>query len=284
MIDRDSPPQRNGVLGSLSMVADAMKLLPSEAETKGRWSTLEWSKERRGWLFLTSTPDTRKRLAPLISLWLDILVLRLMNQGRMSPRPVWFILDELATLQRLPQLHTAITENRKSNNPVVLGFQGRSQLEVRYGHEAEAMMSQPSTKIFLCTSEPHAAKWISDTIGEQEIERIRESRTNEQFPQSRKSKGYNLEREIRPLVMASEISGLEKMHGYLKCGNLVIRLSLPYIGLESKEPQYIERPALPPPEEPPKVAAAVPGAQYIGALCSQARCTGDSTVSRDFRT
>jgi type IV secretory pathway TraG/TraD family ATPase VirD4 len=141
-----------------------------------------------------------------MSLWLDMLVLRLMNQGRMSPRPVWFILDELATLQRLPQLHTAVTENRKSNNPVVLGFQGRSQLEVRYGHEAEAMMSQPSTKIFLCTSEPHAAKWISDTIGEQEIERIRESRTNEQFPQSRKSKGYNLEREIRPLVMASEIS------------------------------------------------------------------------------
>src|SRR5258708_3508793 len=96
------------------------------------------------------------------------------------------------------------------------------------------MMSQPSTKIFLCTSEPHAAKWISDTIGEQEIERIRESRTNEQFPQSRKSKGYNLEREIRPLVMASEISGLEKMHAYLKCGNLVAPLSLPYIELESK--------------------------------------------------
>jgi hypothetical protein len=242
------------------MVADAMKLLPSETETKQPWSTLEWSKERRGWLFLTSTPDTRKCLAPLISLWLDMLVLRLMNQGRTSPRPVWFILDELATLQRLPQLHTAITENRKSNNPVVLGFQGRSQLEVRYGHEAEAMMSQPSTKIFLCTSEPHAAKWISDTIGEQEIERIRESRTNEQFPQSRKSKGYNLEREIRPLVMASEISGLEKMHGYLKCGNLVARMSLPYIELESKEPQYIERPAQQPPEETPKVAAAAAGA------------------------
>lgn len=259
MIDRDSPPQRNGVLGSLSMVADAMRLLPSEAETNGRWSTLDWSKGRRGWLFLTSTPDTRKRLAPLISLWLDILVLRLMNQGQTSARPTWFILDELATLQRLPQLHTGITENRKSNNPVVLGFQGRSQLEVRYGHEAEAMMSQPSTKIFLCTSEPHAAKWISDTIGEQETERIRESRTNGQFPRSRKSNSYNLEREVRPLVMASEISGLEKLHGYLKCGNLVVRLSLPYIELESREPQYIERPARPP-EEPPKVAMAAAGA------------------------
>ncbi len=241
MIDRESPPQRNGVLGSLNMVADAMKMLPREAETKCRWSTLQWSQERRGWLFLTSTPDTRKRLAPLISLWLDILVLRLMNQGRVSPRPVWFILDELATLQKLPQLHTAITENRKSNNPVVLGFQGRSQLEVRYGHEAEAMMSQPSTKIFMCTSEPRAAEWISDAIGEQEIERIRESRTSGQFPQSRNSKSYGLERQVEPLVMASEISGLEKMHGYLKCGNLVVRMSLPYIELESREPHYIER-------------------------------------------
>ena len=60
--------------------------------------------------------------------------------------------------------------------------------------------------------------------------------------------------------MASEISGLEKMHGYLKCGNLVARMSLPYIQLESREPQYIERPALPPSEEPPKVATAAAGA------------------------
>src|SRR5258706_5804682 len=60
--------------------------------------------------------------------------------------------------------------------------------------------------------------------------------------------------------MASEISGLEKMNGYLKCGNLVARMSLPYIQLETKEPQYIERPAQQPPEETPKVAAAAAGA------------------------
>ena len=115
---------------------------------------------------------------PLTSLWLDTLVLRLMNQGQPRPRPTWFVLDELASLQRLPQLHTAITENRKSNNPVVLGFQGRSQLETRYGHDAEAMLSQPATKIFLRTSEPRAAKWIADTIGDVEIERLRESRSS----------------------------------------------------------------------------------------------------------
>jgi hypothetical protein len=188
MIDKQSPQQRNERLGSLNMVADAMKLLPRERETSGRWNARTWSQERRGWLFITSTPETRKRLVPLTSLWLDMLVLRLMNQGQTSPLAVWFVLDELASLQKLPQLHTAITENRKSNNPVVLGFQGRSQLEVRYGHEAEAMLSQPATKIFLRTSEPRSAKWISDTIGEQEIERIRESRSSGQYPQTRKSR------------------------------------------------------------------------------------------------
>jgi type IV secretory pathway TraG/TraD family ATPase VirD4 len=54
----------------------------------------------------------------LMSLWLDTLVLRLMNQGDPAMLHAWFVLDELASLQRLPQLHTALTENRKSGNPV----------------------------------------------------------------------------------------------------------------------------------------------------------------------
>ena len=262
LIDRQAPAQRSGVLASLNMIADTLKLLPAERETTARWSAAEWSKNRRGWLFLTSTPETRKRLIPLTSLWLDTLVLRLMNQGtsnqrQTSPRKVWFVLDELASLQRLPQLHTAITENRKSNNPVVLGFQGRSQLETRYGHEAEAMLSQPATKIFLRTSECRAAEWISKTIGEIEIERLRESRSSGQMGRQRNTKSYNLERQVEPLVMASEISGLPSLRGYLKDENLVVRMSFPFLELPSNHPKYIERTMKMRTEEPPQAAASV---------------------------
>jgi len=52
---------------------------------------------------------------------------------------------------------------------VILGFQGRSQLEARYGEDTDAMLSQPGTKIFLKTSEPRAARWVSEAIGEIEI-------------------------------------------------------------------------------------------------------------------
>jgi type IV secretory pathway TraG/TraD family ATPase VirD4 len=238
IIDRQAPAQRSGVLAALNMVADTLKLLPRESLTTRRWSASSWARDRRGWLFLTSTPETRTRLVPLTSLWLDMLVLRLMNRGQPSHRAVWFVLDELASLQRLPQLHTAVTENRKSNNPVVLGFQGRSQLETRYGHDAEAMLSQPATKIFLRTSEPHAAKWISDTIGEIEIERMRESRSKGKYGQ----RTFGLERQVEPLVMASEISGLPSMRGYLKVENLVARLHFPFIELPARQPAFVERP------------------------------------------
>jgi hypothetical protein len=222
MIDRRAPAQRSGVLASLNMVADSLKLLPRAADTTKRWSAAAWSNKRKGWLFLASTPATRERLVLLASLWLDTLVLRLMSYGQTGPHPVWFVLDELASLQRLPQLHTAVTENRKSNNPVVLGFQGRSQLETRYGHEAEAMLSQPATKIFLATSEPNAARWISDAIGEIETERLSESRSSGQWGQSRNSETWNLQRQREPLVIPSEITGLQPLHGYLKHRNLVV--------------------------------------------------------------
>ena len=130
------------------MVADSFRLLPKEEE-QPRLDRHQWAEDRRGWIFITSRPALREALRPLISLWLDILVLRLLTEPHPDQRPAWFVIDELASLQRLPQLHTAITENRKSNNPVILGFQGRSQLEARYGDDAEAMLSQPATKIFL---------------------------------------------------------------------------------------------------------------------------------------
>lgn len=237
---RGAGPQRGGVLGALNMVADSLKLLPRESDTKHRWTTEEWARQKTGWLFLTSTPRFRERLLPLTSLWLDTLVLRLMNQGDPAMRHAWFVLDELASLQRLPQLHTALTENRKSGNPVVIGFQGRSQLEVRYGHEAESMLSQPATKIFLHTSEPRAAKWISDTIGEVEMERVKET-VNTHPLKITKSRSYHTERRTEPLILPSEISGLQRLHALLKVDNMVVPFSFPYLAPVKSQLGFIPR-------------------------------------------
>ena len=146
-------------------------------------------------------------------------------------------MDELASLQRLPQLHTAITENRKSKNPLVLGFQGKAQLEVIYGHLAEVMLSQPATKIFLKTTEPKAAEWVSNAIGKIEIERMKETH----FDGSRSGKNFTIDRQVEPLVMDSEISGLENRHAFLKLGNNVARFHFEYMDVPQTTPGFVPR-------------------------------------------
>jgi type IV secretory pathway TraG/TraD family ATPase VirD4 len=260
LIDPKAPQQRTGVLGSLNMSADSFRLLPKESETTSVWTATNWAETRRGWIFITSRPTMREALRPLISLWIDTLVLRLLNEPMPDQKPVWFVIDELASLQRLPQLHTAITENRKSQNPVILGFQGRSQMEARYGEDSEAMLSQPATKIFLRTTEPRAAKWVSEAIGEVEIERLRETH----YDGSRAGKNFALDRQTEPLVLPSEVSGLDDLRGFLKYGNHVARFSFPFIALEEKSPGFDERPmddlivpSMPPPAEPEEMQGSL---------------------------
>jgi len=238
MIAKGAQQQRNGVLASLGLIADSLRMLPRKDKTKNHWSATEWSENRRGWIFLTSKPSEREALRPLHSLWIDLLVLRLLNEPKEGQHPVWFVLDELASLQRLPQLHTAITENRKSKNPIVLGFQGKAQLEYIYGHMAEVMLSQPATKIFLKTTEPKAAEWVSSAIGKVEIERMRQTH----FDGSRTGKNFTLERQVEPLVMDSEISGLPDRHAYLKLGNYVACFSFAYHDIPATQPAFVPRP------------------------------------------
>lgn len=237
LIDPSAPQQRSGVLASLSLIADSFRLLPRREDAAREWNAREWSKERRGWIFITSQPAEREALRPLHSLWIDMLVLRLLSAPGPGQHPVWFVLDELASLQKLPQLHTAITENRKSRNPIVLGFQGKAQLEVVYGHLAEVMLSQPATKIFLKTTEPHAAEWVSQAIGKVEIERMKETH----FDGSRSGRNFALDRQTEQLVLDSEISGLENLHAFLKHGNYVTRFSFPALQMPPAQPKFIER-------------------------------------------
>ncbi len=60
-----------------------------------------------------------------------------------------------------------------------------------------------------------------------EIERLRETH----FDGSRAGRNFALDRQIEPLVMESEISGLPDLHAYMKYENYVTRFSFPYFDM-----------------------------------------------------
>jgi len=60
-----------------------------------------------------------------------------------------------------------------------------------------------------------------------EIERLRETH----FDGTRAGRNFTLDRQIEPLVMESEISGLADLHAYMKYQNYVTRFSFPYFDM-----------------------------------------------------
>ena len=100
------------------------------------------------------------------------------------------------------------------------------------------MLSQPATKIFLKTTEPKAAEWVSKAIGQVEIERVRETHQLG----SRQWKSFTVDRQTEPLVMDSEISGLPDKHAFLKLGNYVARFAFTYCDLQPVAPAFQPRP------------------------------------------
>ena len=129
------------------------------------------------------------------------------------------------------------------------------------------MLSQPATKVFFRTSEPQAAKWISETLGEIEVERLKESRTPKLL---RSQKSFAMEIDTKPLIMASEIAGLEPLHGFVKQENRVVPVEFAYVAMRSLRPAFVERTmAIPEPKKlqvavtPELPQPAIPKAQVI---------------------
>jgi hypothetical protein len=236
----NAAPQRAGILGSLNEAGKPLRMMPGHPEGRRSWNVREWAKHRKGWIFITSTPDTIDALRPVQSLWLDMLILKLQyaEAGLGQPR-VWMILDELASLNALPQLHSAMTKQRKSDNPIVLGFQGMSQLDAIYGKKAETILSQAYTNIVLRTREPRAAKHLSELIGKAQLERIRESKPVRWVERRRGS--YSSERVIDSVVMESEIQGLDDLHGYFVQQDKVVRIRFRPQPKRTLAPGLVER-------------------------------------------
>ena len=229
-VDKDAGNQRGGVLASLAEVGGALKLLPAQEECQKEVVLSEWARKRQGWIFVTSTKDTRDSLRPLQAVFLDLLMKRLMSVEPEwgSRHPCWFMIDEVHSLKRLPTLHDALAEGRKYGVRVVQGTQGRSQYEEYYGRLAKTMLSAPHLKILLRCNEPEGAKWIADMIGEVETEKLKIGTTAAVQDQGRDSINYSTIQERKSVISREEIMALPNLQGYWKYGEKVVGFRLPY--------------------------------------------------------
>ena len=238
IVDPANPKTALSVRAMLTANIGAMDLLPDEGDP---FSIREWiEQDSGGFLFLTSRGDQHASLRGLISTWLEIAVNALLSlprkdaQGNVPARRTWVILDELPTLHQLPSLRPGLAESRQFGGCFVLGVQVFSALRDLYGRDgAETISGLCGTRVVLAAPDKDTSEWSAESLGRVEVEALSESVSYETGGRPGAPHGgvsLSTRRDLRPLVLPSEVSRLENLSGYLKFPGAwpVARIGLDY--------------------------------------------------------
>lgn len=222
-----------------------LKSLYYVKEGKNPFSIRDWVQNERddSWLFVSAKENKREALRPLTTAWLDLAISEALSLEDNSCRRLWIFLDEVATLNKLPSLESALARGRKKGLCVVIGTQNNSMLRNIYGHDsAEAISGLLNTRIFFRQTDPKIASWSASNFGERVIEEVKEGLS---YGANTMRDGVNLNRvETRkPLLNASDIMRLNNLECWVRYPGSwpVTKLSFDYHKKPARVPAFVPR-------------------------------------------
>jgi type IV conjugative transfer system coupling protein TraD len=208
------------------------------------FSITHWIKnEKKGFLFFHSKPKQRAYLKPLLSTWFSMAVKGLMDLQPDPKRRIWFIVDELASLNQLSGLDTALAEARKYGGCFVIGFQNLSQIEDIYNPTMAKVISDLTvSKLIFETVDPMNARKLSEVLGEHEV---MESSENVSFGANeiRDGVSFSHQKRFQPLIRPSDIMQLKPLFCYAKIANVnvVFAYEFCYLDLPVIASDFVEK-------------------------------------------
>jgi type IV conjugative transfer system coupling protein TraD len=213
-----------------SVMSAYVECLDHLKDVDNPFSIKQWIKEEKpnGWLFLTCETKHRTALVPLLTCWFSIAVRGLLELPPDFKRRLWFVIDELPSLNRIKDLDTLLTEGRKYGGCGLLALQSPAQLDHIYGREtAKIIMGNCNTKIVFSEQNPEIANKISLAFGQKEIKEYQKS-LSYGANDVRDGVNLNLQTKNLPLVTATEIQFLKPNQAYIRlAGNYpIVKLQL----------------------------------------------------------
>ena len=184
-----------------------------------KFSMRNWVKEDRpGFVFLTGDAEHSAATRNVISTVIEVAANALMTGPERRDPSLWFFLDEVPSLNRLPFLPTKLAEIRQFGGAFVLGYQVFSQLEELYGDKAaQSIAGTLNNRIVFNTPDARTARLFSDSLGLADIIEHRET-ISFGADVTRDGNTLNAQRIERAIVTASEIQSLPQFKAYIRFG------------------------------------------------------------------
>ena len=211
-----------------SVLATQIKCLKYIKKTEQIFSIKKWMKDSKqdSFLFLSCKTEEREALKPLISAWYSTAIRALMRLEPSEKRRVWFVNDELPSMDKITGLETCLAEGRKYGACSLIAVQSPSQLEEIYGRcAAKTIAANCNTKIVFKEAEPANAKQLSLLFGEEEIQETHEGFS---YGAHQMRDGVNQSKVLRnrPVISATDIQNLKPHHCFLRKEGGIERVKL----------------------------------------------------------
>lgn len=196
------------------------------------------------WLFISTTARHRPSVRPLISMWLSLATMYLQSMGENSDRRVWFLYDEIANLQKIPELPSALAEGRKFGGCFSIGIQNMPQLINIYGQQvAKSIFDLLNTRFYGRSPSSEVATMVETDLGTQ---RRREARVQNSYGLDQVRDGISIGKDKvkEPIVDYTEIMRLSNLKFYVRMPAddiPVVKLALKYKSYAKKHPNMIAR-------------------------------------------
>jgi type IV conjugative transfer system coupling protein TraD len=195
------------------------------------------------WLFLATKPSSRDLTLPLIACLSELAFSRLLDIGIKKDRRIWFVIDELSSLGKLPALSTLMAEGRKYGACVLAGLQSLNQLYSNYGrYEGSTIFGQFGTSFFFQNKEPEIAKMVSSICGTETIYR-QQKNTSFGAHEFRDGVSYSEQQQQKDLVEYSDLANLSAGECFVLLPESSVRiakLQTPEAKIEDKNMGFIQ--------------------------------------------
>lgn len=201
-----------------SVTSSFLSSLEFLRDTYNPFSIKEWMKQEndKGWLFLSCTQAQRASLRPLLSCWFSIATRSLSQLSPDFNRRIWFVVDELPSLNKLKDLDFFLAESRKYGGCAMIALQSISQLESIYGRDVtKTIVGNCATKIAFSEQDPEICDRISKAFGEREIKEWQESISYGSYD-ARDGVNLSNQAKIIPLVSSTDIQSLKRNQAFVK--------------------------------------------------------------------
>lgn len=237
----DKPsPQSDGIKGTMHTWSKAIDLLKN---MDGDFCLTNWlsgssSKKESSFIFLNASQKYEKILGPLARFFIDFTLNILMGLGENLNRRIFLVLDEFQNLNAIPTIIKVLTLGRSVGSSLVLGTQDFGLIDKGYGREAkETMINNVATLFINKVSEPNTAKYVSQMLGDVEVEEYQTS-SSLSLDESWDRINVQTQKKTEPLVIPQELQTLPDLNFYIKIDNMFSKSKLEHIAREPKNKAF----------------------------------------------